>query len=384
MDINLTDFINNNNLPKKGTKIVVAMSGGVDSSVTAALLNFAGYQVIGVSMKLYEASKKNNSKTCCSGIDIRDARSVAKKIGIKHFIIDYKSKFKESVIDDFVESYNNGFTPIPCIKCNQTVKFTDLIDFTKSIGSKYLATGHYVKRIEKNDNVFLYQADDSQKDQSYFLFATTQEQLKILRFPLGGFSKKKIRDFANFFKLEVANKPDSQDICFIPDGNYRDFLKKKSPKSFKRGVIESLDGKLMGYHDGLVNYTIGQRKGIGVGGIKGNSSHEPHYVIDIDPINNKIIVGPRNKLRKYIIYIKDLNFCSKFLPEHSFKANIKIRSGNNFVNGTVNIKNKIKNTGIVELSRPETGIAPGQACVFYDDFNKMIGGGWISASEKNV
>ena len=202
MNINFTEFKKINNLPKTGEKIVVAMSGGVDSSVTAAILNHLGYEVIGVSMKLYEASKASASKTCCSGKDIRDARTVAKKIGIKHFIVDYKSRFKQSVIEDFIESYNKGHTPIPCIKCNQTVKFKDMLDFSKSIGCSYLATGHYVKRIEEDGRIHLYQANDKTKDQSYFLFATTQNQLKTLRFPLGYFTKQKIRTLAKFFSLD--------------------------------------------------------------------------------------------------------------------------------------------------------------------------------------
>ena len=240
MNINLTKFKKINNLPKKGEKIVVAMSGGVDSSVTAAMLNYAGYEVIGVSMKLYEASKVSSPKTCCSGVDISDAREVAKKLGIKHYIVDYKSRFQQSVIDDFIESYNKGHTPIPCIKCNQTVKFKDMLDFTKSIGCSYLATGHYVKRIETKDGIHLYQAIDNLKDQSYFLFATTQKQLKYLRFPLGHFTKKQIREVAEFYNLDVASKPDSQDICFIPDGNYRDFIKKNVNKAFKEGNIGRL------------------------------------------------------------------------------------------------------------------------------------------------
>ena len=384
MNINLTKFKKINNLPKKGEKIVVAMSGGVDSSVTAAILNYAGYEVIGVSMKLYEASKVSSPKTCCSGVDIRDAREVAKKLGIKHYIVDYKSRFQQSVVDDFIESYNKGLTPIPCIKCNQTVKFKDMLDFTKSIGCSYLATGHYVKRIEKNGCINLYQANDKFKDQSYFLFATTQNQLKTLRFPLGSFTKNEIRNFAKFFHLDVAEKPDSQDICFIPDGNYRDFLKKNSKSSFKQGVIETVDGIKLGLHDGLANYTIGQRKGIGIGGIKGQEEHKPFYVVDINLKNNKVIVGPKDKLKKYFIYLKDLNFCSGNSPKNSFKATIKIRSGMSLVDAMVSISDTKDNIGIVELDKPEYGVAPGQACVFYNRQRKMIGGGWISASEKKI
>ena len=384
MNINLTKFKKINNLPKKGEKIVVAMSGGVDSSVTAAILNYAGYEVVGVSMKLYEASKVSSPKTCCSGLDIRDAREVAKKLGIKHYIVDYKSRFQQSVIDDFIESYNKGHTPIPCIKCNQTVKFKDMLDFTKSIGCSYLATGHYVKRIEKQGCVNLYQANDKFKDQSYFLFATTQKQLKTLRFPLGNFTKNEIRNFAKFFHLDVAEKPDSQDICFIPDGNYRDFLKKNSKTSFKKGVIETVDGVKLGFHKGLANYTIGQRKGIGIGGIKGQEDHKPFYVVDINLENNKVIIGPKDKLKKYFIYLKDLNFCSGNSPKNSFKATIKIRSGMSLVDAMVSISNTKDNIGIVELDKPEYGVAPGQACVFYNRQKKMIGGGWISASEKKI
>ena len=225
-EIDKNKFIKENNLPAIGSRIIVAMSGGVDSSVTAALLKNIGYEVIGVTMKLYEAANKK-SKTCCSGIDIADAKNVAKKLNIKHYIIDYKEKFKESVIDKFVNSYIDGQTPIPCILCNQTVKFTDLIEFTKLLKSSILATGHYVKRIENGDDINLYQADDGLKDQSYFLFATTQDQLKTLRFPLGNFTKSYIRELALNLGLSNAEKPDSQDICFIPDGNYRKFVKRK-------------------------------------------------------------------------------------------------------------------------------------------------------------
>ncbi len=380
-EINVQKFIADNNLPDIGSKIVVAMSGGVDSSVTAALLKNIGYDVIGVTMKLYEGSNKKNPKTCCSGIDIADARMVAKSLNIKHYVIDYKEKFKESVIDKFVNSYIEGNTPIPCILCNQTVKFTDLINFTKLLKSNVLATGHYVKRLENGEDVNLYQADDGLKDQSYFLFATTQDQLKTLRFPLGGFSKDYIRELAFKFGLSNAKKPDSQDICFIPDGNYRDFVKKIDKTSSFTGDIINLEGEVIGKHTGIINYTIGQRKGIGIGGIKGQKDRNPFYVIKIDKTKNQITVGPKNRLKKYSIYLKELNFFTKKQTNYEFDALIKIRSGQRLISAKVELnKDDLKN-GVVKLEEPEFGVAPGQACVFYNDYKKMIGGGWITSSE---
>ncbi len=379
-EIDKLKFVKDNNLPKIGSKIVVAMSGGVDSSVTAALLKSIGYNVIGVTMKLYEASSKKNSKTCCSGVDIADARKVAKILNIKHYIIDYKEKFKESVIDKFVDSYIEGQTPIPCILCNQTVKFTDLINFTRSIKSEILATGHYVKRIDKGEEINLYQADDGLKDQSYFLFATTQDQLKILRFPLGGFSKPFIRGLAQHFGLTNAKKADSQDICFIPDGNYRDFIKKNISSNMK-GDIVALDGEVLGTHKGIIDFTIGQRRGLKVGGIKGKKEHTPLYVLDIDKKNNKIIVGPRSKLMKYSIYLRDLNFFTKKMSSYQFNALIKIRSGRRLISAKIELNKKNTNNCVVQLDEPEFGVAPGQACVFYNNYKKMIGGGWITSSE---
>ena len=380
-EIDKAKFIKENNLPAIGSRITVAMSGGVDSSVTAALLKNIGYEVIGVTMKLYEAANTKKSKTCCSGIDIADAKNVAKKLNIKHYIIDYKEKFKESVIDKFVNSYIDGQTPIPCILCNQTVKFTDLIEFTKLLKSSILATGHYVKRIENGDDINLYQADDGLKDQSYFLFATTQDQLKTLRFPLGNFTKSYIRELALNLGLSNAEKPDSQDICFIPDGNYRKFVKEKDTKSNIAGNIVNIKGDIVGTHNGIINYTIGQRKGIGIGGIKGVKDQHPMYVLKIDKSKNEIIVGPKSNLKKYSIYVKDLNFFTKNVSNLEFDALIKIRSGQRLISAKVELDKKNLNHGIVLLDEPEFGVAPGQACVFYNNFKKMLGGGWITTSE---
>ena len=384
MQLNFDNIIKINNLPESGTTIVVAMSGGVDSSVTAALLKNAGYEVIGVTMKLHSSKLSNKTKTCCSGLDIADARNVSKKLGIKHYIINLEERFKNSVIKDFVNSYKKGETPIPCIRCNQTVKFTDLINFAMSLNCKYLATGHYIKRVEDKNGIHLFCAEDDKKDQSYFLFATTQQQLKILRFPLGNFKKSEIREIAKFYKLGVEDKKDSQDICFIPNGDYKKFLLKNDHIKIKKGYIETTEGLVIGEHSGIANYTIGQRKGIGIGNIKGLTENKPLYVIDIDKKNNKIVVGHKEKLAKYFIHIKDVNFLSQNIPENNFEAYVKVRSRKTLISACIKkISDKCK-TATVELRKPEFGIAPGQACVFYNNKKKMIGGGWIYSGEKII
>ena len=379
MKINFKELIKRNNLPSVGEKIVVAMSGGVDSSVVAVLLHKAGYQIIGVTMQLHESKGKQKSKTCCSGVDIADAKKVAKTFGFKHYIIDYQKEFKKFVIDDFVNSYVSGETPIPCIRCNQTVKFRDLIDFTMKVGAKVLVTGHYVRRVSEGNKNNIYQANDNTKDQSYFLFSTTESQLKLLRFPLGDLKKEEVREIANHFKLNNANKPDSQDICFIPDGNYREFVKKNYKNKLQTGEIENIDGKVIGSHQGIIDFTIGQRKGLGIGGIKGNTKHSANYVIRLDKKSNKVIVGSKDKLKQYRIYLKDINLINKEKLKN-FEAEIKIRSGEKKINALIKILDD-KKTGVVELSSPEYGVAPGQACVFYKN-QKVIGGGWIIASEQ--
>ena len=354
------------------TTIVVAMSGGVDSSTVAGMMKKEGYNVIGITLKLYDDSKEvAKSKQCCSGQDIMDAKRVANKLGIEHKILYYQDKFKQGVVDNFVDSYLKGETPIPCIQCNQTVKFKDLLEVSKDLKAHALVTGHYVKSITNNNSTSMYRAIDESRDQSYFLFNTTRKQLDYLRFPLGKILKDKTREIAKELDLNVADKPDSQDICFVPNGNYSSVIKKFRPDSFKKGNIKNLDGKVVGVHDGIINFTIGQRKGIKV------SDKDPFYVIKIDAENNEIIVGPKENLGKKNIFLKDLNLLSE---KEEFDNNIfvKVRSTGKLLEAKVNIKeNNIAEVNLVDF---EDGISPGQACVFYnkDQFgHKVLGGGWI-------
>ena len=354
------------------TTIVVAMSGGVDSSTVAGMMKNEGYNVIGITLKLYDDSKEvAKSKQCCSGQDIMDAKRVANKLGIEHKILYYQDKFKQGVVDNFIDSYLKGETPIPCIQCNQTVKFKDLFEVSKDLKADALVTGHYVKSITKNNITSMYRAIDETRDQSYFLFNTTKEQLDYLRFPLGKFLKNETREIAKELDLNVAYKPDSQDICFVPNGNYSSVIKKFRPDSFKKGNIKNLDGKVIGVHDGIINFTIGQRKGIKV------SDKEALYVLKINSEKNEIIVGPKEKLGKKEIILKEINLLTnkENLDQNIF---VKVRSTGSLLEAKVNLIDE--SNAKVNLVNPEDGISPGQACVFYakDQFgHKVLGGGWI-------
>ena len=296
------------------------MSGGVDSSTVAGMMKQEGYKVIGVTLKLYDDSKQTaHSKQCCAGQDIMDAKRVAQKLNIEHKIFYYQNKFKEGVINNFVESYLKGETPIPCVQCNKTVKFNDLFEESKKLNADALVTGHYVKSVTNNNMTDMYRAIDENRDQSYFLFTTTREQLNYLRFPLGGMLKSETREIAKKLDLNVAEKPDSQDICFVPNGDYVSVIEKFRPDAFKKGNIKNIDGKIIGVHDGIVNFTIGQRRGIKI------SAKKPLYVVDINPDTNEVIVGVKNELIKKDIYLKDLNL---LVDEKEFNDEIyvKVRS----------------------------------------------------------
>jgi tRNA-specific 2-thiouridylase len=365
--------------PPKETKIVVAMSGGVDSSVVAGLMKKEGYNVTGITLKLYDDSKvSKGSRQCCAGQDILDAKRVSEHLNINHKILFYQKKFKKEVIDSFIDSYVAGETPIPCVQCNQTVKFRDLFKHAKELNADALVTGHYVARFQNNGKANMYRAKDASRDQSYFLFSTTQEQLNYLRFPLGKIEKQETRNIASKLSLNVADKPDSQDICFVPNGDYSSVIKKFRPESFKAGDILDLSGKKLGEHEGIINYTIGQRKGIKI------SSTDPLYVVNIDAATNTIIVGSKESLIIQNLQLRDLNILGSE-KEFDQPISIKVRSTGKLLKAKVNFKDKSAN---VEIMDRETGISPGQACVFYskdDHGDKLLGGGWVyKTANKNL
>ncbi len=364
-------------------KYVVAMSGGVDSSVVAALLHDAGHDVIGVTLQLYSADfEVRNTSTCCAGKDIYDAQMTAAKIGIPHYVFNYEHNFKAEVIDKFVDSYVSGETPIPCVLCNQKVKFRDLLKAAHDLGADKMATGHYVQRLDIDNVAQLHRGKDVKKDQSYFLFATTGEQLAMLEFPLGGLEKEQTREIAHYYGLVTADKPDSQDICFVPGGNYREVVTQLHPNATREGSIVLYDGTVLGRHNGIINYTVGQRKGLNI------SHHSPLYVIRIDPKKNEVIVGEKSMLNAQKILIRDVNWLVSFdnhikhgyTSTHEVNQNleiecvVKLRSSHG--GATARIIQQNNSSAIVELHEKYPGVTPGQACVAYQD-TRVLGGGWI-------
>lgn len=357
------------------TRVVVAMSGGVDSSVVAAMLAEEGYDVVGVTLQLYDHGAALAKKgACCAGLDIHDARRVAEKMGFPHYVLDYENIFKDAVIDEFADSYLGGATPVPCIRCNERVKFKDLLETAKDLDADCMATGHYIQRKLGLHGAELHGAADSARDQSYFLFSTTPEQLDFLRFPLGHLaSKAETRALAAKYDLSVADKPDSQDICFVPNGDYASVILKLRPEAADPGNIVHADGRILGPHDGVINYTIGQRRGLGIGGLA-----DPLYVVKLDPDTKSVVVGPKDMLATRTVPVREINWLGdeEFTSQEEWHLAVKVRSTRPPTEAIIRPISATEAT--VELVAAEQGVSPGQACVFYDPTSSRIyGGGWI-------
>ena len=357
------------NKKEKNTKVIVAMSGGVDSSVAAVKLKEEGYDVMGVTLRLYNQPNSSKSKSCCAGIDITDAKKVADQYNFPHHVFDYQDKFFNGVINKFVDSYANGETPVPCIQCNQTVKFSDLLEESKNLNADALVTGHYAIRKGGLKDSKLFKAKDKKKDQSYFLFATLQDQLDYVRFPLGNYLKSEIRKMADDFSLVVSDKPDSQDICFVTSDSYRDLINKIQPDINTEGNIFDIHGNKIGVHKGIANYTVGQRKGVGVGG-----QEKPLYVQEVNKNQNYIVLAPYENLQKNKIFFKNLNLLDRNIFNQEIECSAKIRSTQNEISGKLNIAD---NSGHFLFDEPIFSTSPGQACVFYKN-DQLLGGGWIT------
>jgi len=360
--------------PPGETRVVVAMSGGVDSSVVAGLLRREGYDVVGITLQLYDHGEAIRRKgACCAGQDIHDARNVAARLDIPHYVLDYESRFREAVMDEFADSYLRGETPIPCIRCNQTVKFRDLVAAARDLDADCLATGHYVQRLLGPAGPELHKGRDPRRDQSYFLYTTTRGQLDFLRFPLGGLEKPAVRALAAEFGLDVAEKPDSQDICFVPDGDYAAVVARMRPQAVEPGEIRHVDGSLMGHHAGIIHYTIGQRKGLGI------AAAHPLYVVRIEPAERRVVVGPREALARRDVRLVGLNWLGDAPPgPEGREVSVKLRSAQPGVTAWI-YPGAAPGEARLELTRPEYGVAPGQAGVCYEG-ERMLGGGWIAAA----
>jgi tRNA-specific 2-thiouridylase len=357
------------------TRVVAAMSGGVDSAVAAALVKRAGFDVVGITMQLYASEGQPKRKgSCCAGQDIYDAKAAAERIGIAHYTLDYAERFKTSVMEDFAASYARGETPIPCVKCNETVKFRDLLAAAQDMGASALVTGHYIRRVDGVHGPELHRAVDASRDQSYFLFATTRAQLDFVRFPLGGLPKSETRALAAEMGLALADKPDSQDICFVPDGRYSDVVQKLKPGAIEPGEIVDLSGRVLGRHEGVINFTVGQRKGLGL------SHHESLFVVRIDAGKREVVVGPREALATKRVVLRDMNWLAEPLGASPRAVLARVRSTREPVRAEIGAAG---GGAEVELLAHEEGVAPGQACVLYDvnEPSRMLGGGWIVKGE---